>query len=235
VDIYIDPLLPPPRLLVFGRSPIAQALARLAKAMGYAVDAIDPGADRAAFPEADRLVATLDPARLRPRLGSLDGRLFAVVATMGQYDEEALLTALALEPAYVGVIASRTRFAQPRDAIAACGAPTDGIERIKCPAGLDIGAQTPEEIALSVLAEIVRVRRATEKELGQVESIPGDADEARDPVCGMMVSIAAAVHHAELGGRTFYFCCGGCRALFLSEPERYADAISAGEHSRAPP
>lgn len=228
VDIYVEPVLPTPRLIVFGLSPAAQALARLAKAMGYTVDAVDPGADRAAFPEADRVFTNFDASQLRSWPGARGARLFAVVATMGERDETAILSALALEPSYIGVVASRRRFDQIRTTLVAQGAAPAALERIKSPAGLDIGAHTPEEIALSVLAEIVQARRAAQGEHGSGESAAAPSAEAHDPVCGMAVATAAAVHRAEFGGRTYYFCCGGCRESFLGDPERYAAASEAG-------
>ena len=92
VDIYLEPQRPAPRLVVFGVSPVARSLARLANVLGYDVDAVDPDADRATFPEADRVLTDRSPAAVRPPAGS---RVCAVVATMGQWDEEATATALA--------------------------------------------------------------------------------------------------------------------------------------------
>ena len=85
--------------------------------------------------------------------------VFAVVSTMGQRDEEAILAAIALEPAYLGVVASRRRFAEIRDLLAARGVKPGALGRIRNPAGLDIGAKLPEEIALSILAEMVAGKR----------------------------------------------------------------------------
>jgi xanthine dehydrogenase accessory factor len=220
VDIYIQPVLPAPRLIVFGASPVGQALVRLGKAMGYSVDAVDPGADRASFPEADRVVT---------QAGKMDGGggafVCAVVATMGHWDEEALAAALALapRPAYLGIVASRTRFAQIR---ATLGNMSDSLADVRNPAGLDLGAQLPEEIALSVFAEIVQVRCAQRPTAAAPAEARATAPitEALDPICGMTVSVATARHTAEFDGRTFYFCCGGCRAQFLKEPARYAAA-----------
>jgi len=108
VDIFIEPLVPAARLLVFGVSPVAQALARLAPVLGYAVDAIDPEADAATFPTANRVFDAFPPAGFTtPASGRR--RLFAVVATQGQSDEEAIAHALSVDPAYVGVVASRKR------------------------------------------------------------------------------------------------------------------------------
>ncbi len=240
VDLFIEPQLPPPRLVVLGVSPVAQALVRLGKAMGYAVDAVDPAADRAAFPDADRVLT--DFAELRGGAHGPAASRSAVVATMGQWDEEATLAALALEPAYVGVVASRRRAAGLRETLEARGVPAGALERLRSPAGLDLGAQSPEEIALSVLAEIVQAKGAR-SEGAAADSAPrtsGGAAQggrpprtavdgatagawAQDPVCGMRVA-ASGAHQARFGGRTYHFCCAGCRDRFVAEPERYVAA-----------
>jgi xanthine dehydrogenase accessory factor len=224
VDIYLEPVLPAPQLLVFGVSPTAQALARLGKVMGYAIDVVDPDADRAGFPDADRIIATLNVEEFAGRPASQRGRLFAVVATLGQHDEEAALAALAVEPAYLGVVASRKRFAQIRGTLTERGAAARTLDAIANPAGIDIGARTPEEVALSILAEIVRVRHSA-GEHAAADAVPAASlREERDPVCGMTVVVDTARHRAEHGGRTYYFCCGGCREKFLAAPDRYAAA-----------
>lgn len=219
VEIYLEPVLPAERLLVFGISPVARAIARQGKAMGFAVDAADPEANRAAFPEADRLLTDL--RALAPGAA----KTYAVVATMGERDEEALGAALRVEPAYLGVVASGKRFAQVREALISRGTPAAALERVKNPAGLDIGARTPEEIGVSILAEIVRVRRAADSEAapsGKGMALPVAAvREEIDPVCGMKVAVAGAKHSANVGGKTWYFCCGGCREKFAASPERY--------------
>jgi len=227
VDIYIEPQLPAPRLVVLGLSPVAQALTRVARAMGYSVDAVDPGADRAAFPEADRVFTSLDEPSLRPRPVAAGASLSAVVATMGDNDEAAVRAALALEPAYLGLVASRRRFAAIRETLLAAGVPGAALDRVKSPAGLDIGAHAPAEIAISIMAEIVQ-RVHARPEAPRTRSLPVSAGEARDPVCGMMVATATARHTASHGGRTYYFCCAGCRARFLGSPESYTAVVEAG-------
>jgi xanthine dehydrogenase accessory factor len=148
-----------------------------------------------------------------------------VVATLGEGDEDAIRAALALEPDYLGVVASRKRFAQIRETLQASGVPAAALDRIHSPAGLDIGAKGPEEIALSVLAQIVAVKRAAPaKEEKKEASAPATAI---DPICGMTVTIAGAKHTAEYAGRTWYFCCGGCRERFLAAPERWASEGAA--------
>ena len=158
VEIYIEPLLPARRLLVFGVSPTAQALGRLAAVLGYRVEAVDPEASETLFPNASSLV-TADASIEPPGSAQDAARCFAVVATLGQRDEEAAWAASRLMPAYVGVVASRKRFGHIRETLAARGATPEQLDRIANPAGLDIGAETPEEIALSILAEITRRAR----------------------------------------------------------------------------
>jgi xanthine dehydrogenase accessory factor len=218
VEIYLEPVLPASRLLVFGVSPVAQALARLGRAMGFAVEAADPEADAALFPDAARVWT--DASALPANSGA---RAFAVVATMGERDEEALAAALRVAPEYVGVVASRRRFAQIREGVAARGAPEADLSRVKSPAGLDIGARAPEEIAVSILAEIVQVRRAaSDQATARPAALPAaGAREEIDPVCGMRVAVAGARYTASAAGRDWFFCCDGCRERFLAAPERY--------------
>jgi xanthine dehydrogenase accessory factor len=221
VDIYLEPVLPAPSLMVFGVSPAAQALARLGKIMGYAVDVVDPEADREAFPDADRIVETVTREHFAGQTVRAD-RVFAVVATLGQRDEEAIKSALSIGPAYLGIVASRKRFAQIRETLAAGGVSAADLDAIVNPAGVDIGARTPEEVALSILAEIVKIRRSASESKPAASAEPAPVLEARDPICGMDVTIATASHRVEHGGRTYYFCCGGCRERFLAAPDRYA-------------
>jgi xanthine dehydrogenase accessory factor len=137
VEIYIDPVFPVPHLLLLGSSPVNEALARLGEAMGLSVRSGDAG-------------GLSDHAEREPGT-----KLYVLVATMGESDEEALAAALAARPDYLGVIASRRRMEEIRARLAARGVADEEIATIHGPAGLDIGATRAEEIALSVLAEIV--------------------------------------------------------------------------------
>jgi len=244
VELHVQPVVPPPVFLVYGVSPTARALARLAKAMGYTVHAVDPVADASAFPGADSV--STDPQALR--LQKPSAPVFAVVATQGQWDEDAVVAALAHEPDYLGVVASAKRFAEMRGVLAG-KASEAALARVKSPAGLDLRARLPEEIALSILAQVVKEHRATagaapkpadapsteaaerspihsgEAERGGAGGVrcstPPSEDEARDPVCGMAVRVRGATHRAQHQGRDFFFCCAGCRERFLATPERY--------------
>ncbi len=186
VEIYVEPVLPVPRLVLFGSTPAARALARIGEAMGYRVE----GGSEA----------------------SIEGA-HVLVATMGDDDVEVLESVLAREPAYVGVIASRKRFEQVRETLLGHGVPRAALERVAAPAGLDIGARTPEEIALSVMAQIVERRRRAMPPHATAENIPA---EAVDPICGMTVAVAGARHTAQVKGVAYYFCCAGCRTKFLA-------------------
>ena len=227
VEIYIEPLLPARRLLIFGVSPTAQALARLATVLGYRVEAVDPEASGTLFPDVSRLV-TSDASIEPPGSGQDAARCFAVVATLGQRDEEAAWAAIRLQPTYLGVVASRKWFGQIRETLIARGATPDQLDRITNPAGLDISAETPEEIALSILAEITRHGRARRPARAPAPAA-AVTDTERDPVCGMTVSAASAGHRADVGGRTYYFCGAHCRDQFLAERRKYAVATAQEE------
>jgi len=216
VEIYVEPVLPAARLLLFGSSPAVRVLARIGHAMGYRVDVVDPDADEAAFPDA-RLQRSIAADAL-PRGAHV------LVATMGDRDIEAIEAALARSPAYLGVIASSKRFAQLREALLAKGVSREALESVTAPAGLDIGARTPEEIAVSIMAQIVERRRAAQAQIAPMREPPR---EAIDPVCGMSVAVAGARHTAEVLGATYYFCCAGCRTKFLAEPARFLGAPKA--------
>lgn len=222
VEIHIQPVLPAPHLVVYGVSPTARALARLAKAMGYAVSAVDPMADASAFPQADRLAT--EAAGLVIERGTAP--LYAVVATQGQWDEDAILAALAHEPDYVAVVASPKRFAEMRSLLAAKASET-ALGRIKNPAGLDLGATSPEEIALSILAEVVKERPRTHTSASAGPAGPALSTDAPaavtaiDPVCGMTVAVKGARHRATHAGEEYYFCNAGCRERFVANPARY--------------
>jgi xanthine dehydrogenase accessory factor len=221
VEIHIEPVLPPARLLVYGLTPAARALVRLGAAMGYRVTAVDPAADRSAVPEAEAVLT--EAAAVARDEGPRE--VFAVVATHGEWDEEAVLAALKHAPSYLGVVASAKRAEELREFLEkkVTSEERPHLARLRAPAGLRIGAQEGEEIALSILAEIVAQKRAPQPARRVALPVLA-AEQAVDPVCGMTVAVATAKHHAEHRGRTYYFCCAGCREKFLAQAERYAPA-----------
>lgn len=230
LEIYVEPHLPAPVLWVAGTTPIAGALASLGAASGWRVALFDPVAEAEAFPGAT-VVADTALHKHEP-----DARPYIVVATQGIWDEEALASALRRNAAYVGLVASPTRAAVVRSwLLEENGMAEERLAALRAPAGLDLGAETPEEIALSILAELVQVRRGR----ASFVASPGPATVAAgqaaafepgpvvddivllDPVCGMTVDRAHARHLAEHEGVVYAFCSVGCRTAFIKEPQAY--------------
>jgi xanthine dehydrogenase accessory factor len=227
LDIYIEPVLPKPHLVVLGRSPVAQTLARLGKTIGYAISMI-VGEEAPVHPHAALSTeAAPDIEVIQARDYSLErtkvtARTFLVIATQGEGDEEALEQALKTDAGYVAFVASKTKAEKVFDYLKTRGAGAESIQRVKAPAGLDIGASSPEEIAVSILAEIIHVRSNVGKETAKASpALSVIQSGAKDPICGMNVTIANARHKAEFEGKTYYFCCAGCKQTFEREPTRY--------------
>ena len=213
LDIYIEPHLPLPQLVLVGDSPVIVALSKLAPVLDFAVTQLD-------HPDLTQV--------------EINERTSIVVATHGQYDEDALEHALRSPAAYVGMVASHRRADDCRDYLRTSGITEQQLARLRAPAGLNIGAITPEEIASSILAELVQVRRqhraVSEEQPSVVEeahvhmSEPEShmfAETAIDPVCGMTVEVANAPHHTTYDGREFYFCCPSCKRHFERNPQEY--------------
>ena len=159
VELFVEPVSRPARLVVCGASPIAGALIRLGGAMGYRTIAAAPLEDRGELPEADRYLDRFDLSELKLRGGDS-----VVVATQGRRDREALNSALASGAGYVAMVGSRRKVAALKSQLAADGVAAEALARLYGPAGLAIGAIGPDEIALSILAEIVQTRRRAARE-----------------------------------------------------------------------
>lgn len=157
MDIFIEPVLPRPALVVLGSSPVAQWLARLGAAMGYSITICAPPAEQQAFDAADTRIEgyALGVSETADR--------FIVISTQGKGDEAAVRAALGADAPYKAFVGSRRKMAALRAALIEDGIPAEAIDAIKAPAGLDIGAITPEEIALSILSEIVNQRRKAQR------------------------------------------------------------------------
>jgi xanthine dehydrogenase accessory factor len=234
LEIYVEPHLPAPALWIAGTSPIAGALAELGLGMGFDVTVVDPVAEGGHLPDAIRVIAGDDFAVLpTPTVGP-----YVVVASQGTWDEEAVLSALRLEPAYVGLVASPTRAETVRAWLLGEGVEPERVAALRAPAGLDLGAEGAAEVAVSILAELVQVRRGR----ASFVASPGPATLASDsstdrrpivaaaavdnivlldPVCGMTVDRASARHLAEHAGIVYAFCSIGCRSSFVREPHAY--------------
>jgi len=201
LDVFIDPHMPRPVLLIIGDTPAAHTLVRLGATIGYETCAVHPGAVASDFPEADRVIGSLDLAPARP-----GATTWAVVATMGHYDEEAIEALLPYGVAYIGLVASRKRAATVLAVLTDRG--NHGLDRIRRAADSSVGG-TQEEIALAVLAEIVAERHAHQPSYAIALPIT-----ALDPICGMSVEVKDAIHTLARGDTTYYFCSAGCMDAF---------------------
>ncbi len=217
LEVYVEPVLPQPQLVVIGRSPAVATLARLAGALGWRTVVVDEGGSPGDYPDAGRVVTALD----LEEAGVSDGS-FVVVATQGHYDEDALERALATPAGYVGLVASRRRADAVLGYLRDRGVPEDAVARVHAPAGLDLGRVAHEEIAVAILAELVKERAAGRLEAAPPAEIP--RHEELDPVCGMTVDVASARYRSVHEGTTYYFCSAGCLKRFEDEPARYATA-----------
>ena len=227
MDVYLDPVLPRPQVILLGTSPVAVTLAKLAKVMNFEVAVCDPQATHHDFPGVDLLQATNDLMGLAIRPNA-----FAVVATQGHDDEGALEAAVRSSVSYSAFVASRKKLAASAEFLRERGLSEAKIGRIKAPAGLDIGAVTPDEIAVSILAELVQVRRrppaitaevvtTSMQSEGMTETVAG---EAIDPVCGMTVEITAARYTSDYQNAKYYFCAAGCKRQFDADPAKFVKA-----------
>ncbi len=194
LEIFLEPILPTLVVSVFGESPIAAAMAGVGQALGYDVQRLD-----GALP---------------------DGVGAVLVAAHGRGDEDrVLIDAVRAEVPYVGLIASPKRGAA---VVGSLDLDDDQKRSIRTPAGLDIGARSPAEIALSVYAQIIAERvRPRAGEPAAAQSVDDAGETAVDPVCGMTVVISDTALHAEVEGVDHYFCGAGCRRAFLADPSTY--------------
>src|ERR1700689_4954766 len=153
MDIFVEPVLPHPSLVILGVSPVALSLATQARKLGYHVPVAAPVADLPSAPDTDMLIDGYQLGQLH------EARRFIVVSTQGKGDEAALRAAVTTDADYHAFVGSRRKMAALRDKLVGEGIDPEAIDRIKAPAGLDLGAITPEEIAMSILAEITTLRR----------------------------------------------------------------------------
>jgi xanthine dehydrogenase accessory factor len=209
LEVYVEPVLPSPHLVVIGRSPAVDALARMADALGWRTGVVDDGGE-AGDHDAPDVITTLDLAAAGAGPGS-----FVVVATQGHYDEDALARALETKAAYVGLVASRRRAESVLGYLRDRGVADEALARVHAPAGLDLGHLPNQEIAVAILAELVQRRAAGELEPPPTVEV---RHEEIDVVCGMTVDVATARYRTTHEGRTYYFCSAGCLERFSKDP-----------------
>lgn len=217
LEVYVEPVLPQPHLVVIGRSPAVGTLASMAGVLGWRTVVVDDGGFAQDYPGAGAVVTTLDLEQ-----ADVNDRSIVVVATQGHYDEAALEAALATPAPYVGLVASRKRAESVLGYLRDRGVSDEQLARVHAPAGLDLGKVAHEEIAVAILAELVRERAAGALAAAAPAEIP--RHEALDPVCGMTVDVADAKYSSAFEGTTYYFCSAGCLHRFEEDPARFAAA-----------
>jgi xanthine dehydrogenase accessory factor len=244
IELFVEPVLPKPHLVLIGRTPMVKTLTGLAKTLGWRTVVVDDRGDPEAHPQADHVVTTLDLEAAGVGENSL-----VVVATQGQYDELAVDKALGTKAAFIGLIASRKRSKGVMDWLRDVDYTEEMLARVKAPAGLDLGSLKHEEIAVGVLAELVQFNaarkpsvvaasspsssseaarnEATETPTAPVPSAGDSPGDAVDPVCDMLVDIVTARFVSEHEGQTYYFCCPACKKKFEAEPAKYLTPATA--------
>ncbi len=218
LEVYVEPVLPSPHLVVIGRSPAVDALAAMADALGWRSVVVDDGGDASLHADVRDVLTTLDLAA-----ADVGERSFVVVATQGHYDEDALEHALRTPAAYVGLVASRRRAENVLGYLRDRGVREEDLARVRAPAGLDLGRLPNQEIAVAILAEIVQLRAGG---IGAGAAAPTQRHEEIDPVCGMTVEVATARFRAPHEGRTYYFCSARCLERFTADPAAFLTASS---------
>ena len=209
-DLYVEPFLPRPTLIIAGNSPVAATLSAIAPPLGF------------------RLVGMDADAKLTAGEVPYPQDSWMVVATFGEFDEEAVEAGVRLGLPYVGLVASELRAEQVLSELRARGLEESELSVVRSPAGLPLGADGQEGISLSIMAEISSLRAELRPNFseGPNREPLEQPDEAVDPVCGMVVEAASARHVAEYGGRCYFFCCPGCKRAFEKKPEKYAKQVS---------
>jgi xanthine dehydrogenase accessory factor len=221
VDVFIEPVMPQPHLVVMGKSAIAISLAKLAKAINYRVTVVATDARLEHFPGVDELRTLIDLTPIKFNLHT-----FLVVATQGEQDEPALLEAFKKDRPYVAFVASPKKREAVFSYLRAEGIAEEALAKVKSPAGIDIHAKNPDEVAISILAEIIQYYRTTP--IFETFNALNDADKPTtapdwytNPVCGIPVDKATAKHVVEYNNEKVYFCCDGCKIKFDEEPAKY--------------
>lgn len=227
VDIFIDPVLPTPHLVVIGKGEIAKSLVKIGKTSGYLVSAMAIDAKPDTFQGVDELITELNFQHLKTNPYSC-----IVVATQGEQDERALELALNQQYGYIGFVASRKKKAAVFEYLEYAGIEKSKIDTIRCPAGTDINAKKPDEVAISILAEIIMVRNnvpavAGFTEFDETRTEAGKPKFYINPVCGVPVDVANPKHIIEYAGEKIYFCCDGCKIKFEQQPSKYVKTNAA--------
>ena len=217
VDVYIEPMISPTRIFIFGRSHIAKALCEIGTVSGYDMTVVSNLSEHEMFPKAKKF-SSLDDFNIE----DIRSKDFVVVCTQGEDDEHSLKAAVASAANYVSFVSSRKKANSIFMSLKRQGVDIKDLAQVKTPAGLDLNAKTPQDVAISILAQIVQEKQApdqgqeTDKAFQQLNE-----DLYINPVCKIPVQKSTAKYVLEHNGEKVYFCCDGCKVSFEKEPEAY--------------
>ncbi len=214
MEVYLEPNLPTPQVVVIGRSPAVDALAATALAAGWGAAIVDDGGRPDEHAEPQLVRTKLDLSEL-----TIDRGTAVVVATQGHYDDLALAAALATNAGYIGLVASSKRAEAVLDHLRDQGFDEDDRARVHAPAGMDLGRVTNAEIAVAVMADLVARRAGGELDAAAI--LGPSRVESHDPVCGMTVLVADAKYHSVHDGADYWFCATGCKRAFDNDPSSF--------------
>ncbi len=201
LQIFIEPVMAAPHVVIVGRSPMAVTLLDLVRDLGWRGDLID--------------AAEFGPAQVSASSA-------VIIATQGHGDEDVLALALESEAAFIGLVASAKRGRVVREFLAEHGGDLDKLARVQVPIGIDLGHTGHREIAVSILADLVRRRASGELKPSSVAGLDiVEPTTAIDLVCGMTVDAVAKNRPFEYGNVTYYFCAPGCRKAFEKDPDSF--------------
>ena len=220
MELFIEPITPNPQLIIVGKSNIARALSKLAIAANLRVNVLSNDVHKGMFPGVNNIHDRVDFSKI-----NIDKNTFIVVSTQGEDDEESIRKALETSCNYVGFISSLRKSVKIKEYLEQTELSANRINELKTPVGMDINAKLPEEIAISILAEIVELFRDPNRKLDQESDTAINDDTYINPVCRVAVSKKDAKHVLEYGAHTVYFCCDGCKVSFDAEPEKFIEVL----------
>jgi xanthine dehydrogenase accessory factor len=224
VEVYIEPILPKPHIVIIGKTEIARSLSKLAHACGYRITGVAHDANLQTFDKVDELITHVNLSEVKTTLYTN-----IIVCTQGEGDETALSEALKKESGFLGFVASRKKMISMHKYLTEIGFSDEKISSIKAPVGIDINAKKADEVAISILAELV-AHQNKEGSQTAFEGFKSSNDVSTsntapayytNPVCGIPVDINNPKHIVEYNGEKVYFCCDGCKVKFDLEPQKY--------------
>lgn len=227
VEVFIEAVLPKPHIIIIGKTEIARSLSKLAHYSGYKITGVANDADLQTFEKVDELITHINLQDVKTSSATI-----IIVATQGESDETALMEAMKKERAFLGFVASRKKIATVKESLLQMGCSKKDVDTIVSPVGLDINAKKADEVAISILAEIIQHQNSENNTTGFSEYDKGTNANGQiskpvyyiNPVCGVPVDTNNPKHIIVYKDQNVYFCCDGCKIKFEAEPEKYIKA-----------